>query len=186
MTRTSLSGWGASAWGPWRLLFFRYVPSNPTHSHFVVWGDPGVWSSTPPVPVPFLGLLVRVPIANIISSYRPGTLLWHVPNQRFTFDSSNPVYFDGYRGNIVTFFLGFPESQVPPLFEAESQSWVVNPSTKAPRPLSPPLRLHLSNSHPHWLALLSLDSSGTSGTPPVSTCAMQSVLITSVLTALLS
>lgn len=49
----------------------------------------------------FLGLLVRVPIANIISSYRPGTLLWHVPNQRFTFDSSNPVYFDGYRGYSV-------------------------------------------------------------------------------------
>lgn len=49
----------------------------------------------------FLGLLVRVPIANIISSYRPGTLLWHVPNQRFTFDSSNPMYFDGYRGYSV-------------------------------------------------------------------------------------
>ncbi|XP_050013152.1 integrin alpha-IIb [Alexandromys fortis] len=49
----------------------------------------------------FLGLLVRVPIANIISSYRPGTLLWHVPNQRFTFDSSNPVYFDSYRGYSV-------------------------------------------------------------------------------------
>ncbi|XP_041491976.1 integrin alpha-IIb [Microtus oregoni] len=49
----------------------------------------------------FLGLLVRVPIANIISSYRPGTLLWHVPNQRFTVDSSSPVYFDGYRGYSV-------------------------------------------------------------------------------------
>ncbi|CAO2645565.1 Integrin alpha-IIb [Lemmus lemmus] len=48
-----------------------------------------------------LGLLVRAPIANIISSYRPGTLLWHVPNQRFTFDSSNLVYFDGYRGYSV-------------------------------------------------------------------------------------
>ncbi|KAG8505009.1 Integrin alpha-IIb [Galemys pyrenaicus] len=45
----------------------------------------------------FLGLLARVPIADIVSSYRPGTLLWHVPNQRLTFDSSNPEYFDGYR-----------------------------------------------------------------------------------------
>ncbi|GAB1296905.1 Integrin alpha-IIb [Apodemus speciosus] len=49
----------------------------------------------------FLGLLVRVPIANIISSYRPGTLLWHVPNQRFTYDSNNKAYFDGYRGYSV-------------------------------------------------------------------------------------
>uniref|UniRef100_A0A8C8SXX9 Integrin alpha-IIb n=1 Tax=Peromyscus maniculatus bairdii TaxID=230844 RepID=A0A8C8SXX9_PERMB len=49
----------------------------------------------------FLGLLVRVPIANIISSYQPGTLLWHVPNQRFTFDSGSSVYFDGYRGYSV-------------------------------------------------------------------------------------
>lgn len=62
-----------------------------------------------PVPVPFLGLLARVPIANIISSYRPGTLLWHVPNQRFTYDNSNPVFFDGYRGNPGSSFLGFPK-----------------------------------------------------------------------------
>ncbi|CAH6776229.1 Itga2b [Phodopus roborovskii] len=46
----------------------------------------------------YLGLLARVPISSIISSYRPGTLLWHVPNQRFTFDSSNPLYFDSYQG----------------------------------------------------------------------------------------
>uniref|UniRef100_A0A250YLW6 Integrin alpha-IIb n=1 Tax=Castor canadensis TaxID=51338 RepID=A0A250YLW6_CASCN len=49
----------------------------------------------------FLGLLVRAPIANIISSYRPGTLLWHVPNQRFTHDSSSIENFDGYRGYSV-------------------------------------------------------------------------------------
>lgn len=49
----------------------------------------------------FLGLLTRAPIASIISSYRPGTLLWHVPRQRFTFDSSSSVYFDGYRGYSV-------------------------------------------------------------------------------------
>lgn len=55
-----------------------------------------------------LGLLVRAPIADIVSSYRQGTLLWHVRNQRFTFDTSHPEYFDGYRGNPGTFFLGFP------------------------------------------------------------------------------
>ncbi|XP_015995238.2 integrin alpha-IIb isoform X2 [Rousettus aegyptiacus] len=49
----------------------------------------------------FIGLLVRAPIADIVSSYRPGTLLWHVRNQRFTFDTSHPEYFDGYRGYSV-------------------------------------------------------------------------------------
>ncbi|XP_054565094.1 integrin alpha-IIb [Eptesicus fuscus] len=49
----------------------------------------------------FLGLLARVPIADIFRSYRPGTLLWHVSTQRLTFDSSNPEYFDGYRGYSV-------------------------------------------------------------------------------------
>lgn len=38
------SGWGASAWSPWRLLFCRYVPSNPTHSHLAVWGDSYFWA----------------------------------------------------------------------------------------------------------------------------------------------
>uniref|UniRef100_A0A8C5L212 Integrin alpha-IIb n=1 Tax=Jaculus jaculus TaxID=51337 RepID=A0A8C5L212_JACJA len=49
----------------------------------------------------FLGLLVRAPIANIISNYRPSTLLWHVSDQRFTYDSSNQEFFDGYRGYSV-------------------------------------------------------------------------------------
>ncbi|XP_071460109.1 integrin alpha-IIb [Marmota flaviventris] len=49
----------------------------------------------------FLGLLARAPIADIISSYRPGTLLWNVPTQSFTYDSSKPEYFDGYRGYSV-------------------------------------------------------------------------------------
>ncbi|XP_069338812.1 integrin alpha-IIb [Eulemur rufifrons] len=49
----------------------------------------------------FVGLLARAPIANIISSYRPGTLLWHVPSQGFTEDFSSPEYFDGYRGYSV-------------------------------------------------------------------------------------
>uniref|UniRef100_A0A8C2W2Z3 Integrin subunit alpha 2b n=1 Tax=Chinchilla lanigera TaxID=34839 RepID=A0A8C2W2Z3_CHILA len=49
----------------------------------------------------FLGLLARAPIADIVSSYRPATLLWNVPNQRFTFDSSNPEFFDSYRGYSV-------------------------------------------------------------------------------------
>ncbi|KAL1778648.1 integrin alpha-IIb [Sigmodon hispidus] len=49
----------------------------------------------------FLGFLTRVPIANIISSYRPDTLLWHVPNQHLTPDNSDPVYFDSYQGYSV-------------------------------------------------------------------------------------
>lgn len=64
-----------------------------TQAGELVFGAPGGYF--------FLGLLARVPIANIISSYRPGTLLWHVPNQRFTYDNSNPVFFDGYRGYSV-------------------------------------------------------------------------------------
>ncbi|XP_032135292.1 integrin alpha-IIb isoform X2 [Sapajus apella] len=49
----------------------------------------------------FLGLLAQAPIANIFSSYRPSTLLWHVSSQSFSFDSSNPEYFDGYWGYSV-------------------------------------------------------------------------------------
>ncbi|XP_032313256.1 integrin alpha-IIb isoform X3 [Camelus ferus] len=49
----------------------------------------------------FLGLLARVPIADIISNYRQGTLLWHVPTQQLTFDDSRPEYYDGYRGYSV-------------------------------------------------------------------------------------
>ncbi|XP_055476322.1 integrin alpha-IIb [Psammomys obesus] len=49
----------------------------------------------------FSGLLARVPIANIISSYRPGTLLWHVPKQLFTFDSISLVNYHAYRGYSV-------------------------------------------------------------------------------------
>lgn len=49
----------------------------------------------------FVGLLVRAPIADIISSYHPSTLLWNVGTQSATFDSGNPEYFDGYRGYSV-------------------------------------------------------------------------------------
>ncbi|XP_025217830.1 integrin alpha-IIb [Theropithecus gelada] len=49
----------------------------------------------------FLGLLAQAPIADIFSSYRPGILLWHVSSQSFSFDSSNPEYFDGYWGYSV-------------------------------------------------------------------------------------
>lgn len=56
----------------------------------------------------FVGLLVRAPIADIISSYHPSTLLWNVGTQSATFDSGNPEYFDGYRGNSGTSLLGFP------------------------------------------------------------------------------
>ena len=75
---------------------------------------PGVWASTPTDPRT-LGLLAQAPIADIFSSYRPGTLLWHVRTQRFTFDSSHPEYFDGYRGNPGTALRGFPAlSHRPP------------------------------------------------------------------------
>ncbi|KAM6174668.1 integrin alpha-IIb [Erethizon dorsatum] len=49
----------------------------------------------------FLGLLARVRIADIVTSYRPATLLWNVPSQRFTFDSSDPEFYDSYRGYAV-------------------------------------------------------------------------------------
>ncbi|XP_023573974.1 integrin alpha-IIb isoform X5 [Octodon degus] len=49
----------------------------------------------------FLGLLARARIADIVSSYRPATLLWNVPRQRFTFDSSDPELYDSYRGYAV-------------------------------------------------------------------------------------
>ncbi|XP_004772590.1 integrin alpha-IIb isoform X2 [Mustela putorius furo] len=49
----------------------------------------------------FLGLLARAPIATIVSSYRPGTLLWHVASQSFSLDSYEPEYEDGYRGYSV-------------------------------------------------------------------------------------
>ncbi|XP_053426305.1 integrin alpha-IIb [Nycticebus coucang] len=49
----------------------------------------------------FLGLLAWAPIADIISNYRPGTLLWHVPTQRFSFDSSKIEDLDSYRGYSV-------------------------------------------------------------------------------------
>lgn len=103
-SRTSLSGWGAGAWGPWRLLFLRYVTIHTPPPFLSAWG---LWIPTPVFPRP-LGLLARAPIANIVSSYRPGTLLWSVPTQRFTFDSMKPEYFDGYRGNPGTSLLVFP------------------------------------------------------------------------------
>ncbi|XP_037665873.1 integrin alpha-IIb isoform X2 [Choloepus didactylus] len=49
----------------------------------------------------FVGLLARAPVADIISSYSPGTVLWHLSTQSFTFDSIKSEYFDGYRGYSV-------------------------------------------------------------------------------------
>ncbi|XP_029783721.1 integrin alpha-IIb [Suricata suricatta] len=49
----------------------------------------------------FLGLLARAPIADIVSSYRPGTLLWHVPTQSLSADSHQLAYLDAYRGYSV-------------------------------------------------------------------------------------
>lgn len=38
-SRASLSGWRAGAWGPWRLLFLRYVPVRTPPSGLLAWGD---------------------------------------------------------------------------------------------------------------------------------------------------
>ncbi|XP_007953458.1 integrin alpha-IIb [Orycteropus afer afer] len=72
----------------------------------------------------FLGLLVRAPIADIVSSYRPGTLLWHLSSQHFTFDSGNTRFFDGYRGYSVAVgeFDGDP-STTEYIFGAPTWSW---------------------------------------------------------------
>ncbi|XP_059763518.1 integrin alpha-IIb isoform X3 [Balaenoptera ricei] len=74
----------------------------------------------------FLGLLARAPIADIISSYRPGTLLWHVPTQQLTFDYSHPEYFDGYRGYSVAVgdFDGNPNT-TEFVFGAPTWSWTL-------------------------------------------------------------
>ncbi|XP_006833774.1 PREDICTED: integrin alpha-IIb [Chrysochloris asiatica] len=74
----------------------------------------------------FLGLLTRAPIADIVSNYRPGTLLWHVSTQRFTFDSSNQEFFDGYRGYSVAVgeFDGDPKT-TEYVFGAPTWSWTL-------------------------------------------------------------
>ncbi|XP_028340621.1 integrin alpha-IIb isoform X4 [Physeter macrocephalus] len=74
----------------------------------------------------FLGLLARAPIADIISSYRPATLLWHVPTQQLTFDYSHPEYFDGYRGYSVAVgdFDGNPNT-TEFVFGAPTWSWTL-------------------------------------------------------------
>ncbi|XP_007455178.1 PREDICTED: integrin alpha-IIb [Lipotes vexillifer] len=74
----------------------------------------------------FIGLLARAPIADIISSYRPGTLLWHVPTQQLTFDYSRPEYFDGYRGYSVAVgdFDGNPNT-TEFVFGAPTWSWTL-------------------------------------------------------------
>ncbi|XP_037018088.2 integrin alpha-IIb [Artibeus jamaicensis] len=74
----------------------------------------------------FLGLLAKAPIADIFSSYRPGTLLWHVRTQRFTFDSSHPENFDGYRGYSVAVgeFDGNPNT-TEYVFGAPTWSWTL-------------------------------------------------------------
>ncbi|XP_043322784.1 integrin alpha-IIb isoform X3 [Cervus canadensis] len=73
----------------------------------------------------FVGLLARAPIADIISSYRPGTLLWHVRTQ-FTYDHSHLQYYDGYRGYSVAVgdFDGNPKT-TEYVFGAPTWSWTL-------------------------------------------------------------
>ncbi|OWK14177.1 hypothetical protein Celaphus_00001230 [Cervus elaphus hippelaphus] len=66
----------------------RYCEAGFSSAGELVLGAPGGYY--------FVGLLARAPIADIISSYRPGTLLWHVRTQ-FTYDHSHLQYYDGYR-----------------------------------------------------------------------------------------
>ncbi|XP_049717148.1 integrin alpha-IIb [Elephas maximus indicus] len=74
----------------------------------------------------FLGLLVRAPVANIVSSYSPGTLLRSVPSQSFTSDSSSQEFFDGYRGYSVAVgeFDGSPNT-TEYVFGAPTWSWTL-------------------------------------------------------------
>uniref|UniRef100_A0A452ELH7 Integrin alpha-IIb n=1 Tax=Capra hircus TaxID=9925 RepID=A0A452ELH7_CAPHI len=73
----------------------------------------------------FVGLLARAPIADIISSYRPGNLLWHVRTQ-FTYDHSHLQYYDGYRGYSVAVgdFDGNPNT-TEYVFGAPTWSWTL-------------------------------------------------------------
>lgn len=109
-SRASISGWGAGAWGSWRLLFRRYVPIHAPPSLHSTRTDPRLLGAHTTVPRA-LGLLARAPIADIISSYRPGTLLWHVRTQ-FTYDHSHLQYYDGYRGNVAPPFEASQHSSV--------------------------------------------------------------------------
>ncbi|KAM4842872.1 integrin alpha-IIb [Thomomys bottae] len=91
----------------------------------------------------FLGLLVRASIASIITSYRPGTLLWHVPKQRFTYDSNNVEYFDGYRGYSVAIgeFDGNPNT-TEYIFGAPTWSWTLGAVEILDRHYQPLYQLH--------------------------------------------
>ncbi|XP_059733983.1 integrin alpha-IIb isoform X8 [Bos javanicus] len=85
---------------------------------------PDSWAPIPTV-ARALGLLARAPIADIISSYRPSTLLWHVPTQ-FTYDQSHLQYYDGYRGYSVAVgnFDGNPNT-TEYVFGAPTWSWTL-------------------------------------------------------------
>ncbi|XP_016057513.1 PREDICTED: integrin alpha-IIb [Miniopterus natalensis] len=74
----------------------------------------------------FVGLLARAPIADIVSNYRPGTLLWHVSTQRLTLDHSMPEFFDGYQGYSVAVgeFDGNPNT-TEYVFGAPTWSWTL-------------------------------------------------------------
>lgn len=125
---------------------------------------PGVWAPTPAVPRA-LGLLARAPIASIVSSYRPGTLLWHVPFQSFTFDYSKPEYYDGYRGNPGTSLLGLPALSQPtppvrscPCGSAPTPTRGPTPAPRAPPPSAPTAPPPPPNSHMPPLTFPTLDS----------------------------
>lgn len=74
----------------------------------------------------FRGLLARAPIADIVSTYRPGTLLWFLSTQRITNDNRYSEYFDGYLGYSVA--VGDFDGDVSTteyVFSAPTWSWTL-------------------------------------------------------------
>uniref|UniRef100_A0A452ELH2 Integrin subunit alpha 2b n=1 Tax=Capra hircus TaxID=9925 RepID=A0A452ELH2_CAPHI len=97
----------------------------------------------------FVGLLARAPIADIISSYRPGNLLWHVRTQ-FTYDHSHLQYYDGYRGKASQ------HSSVTYVFGAPTWSWTLG----AVSALCVPHFLQMASYFGHSVAVTDVNGDG--------------------------
>lgn len=135
-SRASFSGWGAGAWGPWRLLFPRYVPIRTPPSLLSAWVDPrrlGPHISCPSLPrSPGAGSNCRYhlelpPGHPLVARAHPAAHLRLQPPR---------VYFDGYRGNPGTSLRGFPalchrRSRPAPVGTPPCQPWLASSSAKA-------------------------------------------------------
>ncbi|XP_006897945.1 PREDICTED: integrin alpha-IIb [Elephantulus edwardii] len=114
----------------------------------------------------FLGFLVRAPIANIISSYHPGTLLWHVPHQHFTHDFTQEEFLDSYRGYSLALgeFDGNPNT-TEYVFGAPTWSWTLGAveildSRFHPRPLHRLLGEQVASYFGHSVAVTDVNGDG--------------------------